>query len=74
MGMIFENAYTNSIIIASCQLHARKHPCTHTHIHKHIHTSSQVLLCACMHVCRHTPVYAFSDLDDYKNKTKISKI
>ena len=44
------------------------------HTHEHTYTSSQVLWYACMHVCRHTPVYAFSDLDNYKNKTKILKI
>jgi len=37
-------------------------------------TSSQVLWCVCMHVCRHTPTYAFLDLENYKNKTKILNV
>lgn len=70
--MIFEIVYANSTMTATCQLHARKH--AHTHTHKHTYTSSQVVWCECKHVCRHTPIYVFSDLDNYKNKTKILKI
>jgi hypothetical protein len=54
-GMIFETAYANSTMIATCPLHARKHAHTHTYIYTLLHKYFGV----CVHACTCADILLF---------------